>query len=66
MNEPGPHVVPLEEAVAMAPHHQNVGAELVRHMADDGPGVPDRNLRLHLHLVVTPIHVLQAKPPLGV
>ena len=42
----------------MAPHHQNVGTELVRHMADDGPGVPDRDLHLDLHLVVTLVHVL--------
>lgn len=42
----------------MAPHHQNVGTELVRHMADDGPGVPVRNLHLDLHLVVILIHVL--------
>ena len=43
----------------MAPHHQDVGAELVGHMADDGPGVPDSNLHLDLHLMATLTHLLQ-------
>uniref|UniRef100_A0A0A8Y6F8 Uncharacterized protein n=1 Tax=Arundo donax TaxID=35708 RepID=A0A0A8Y6F8_ARUDO len=44
---------PLEEAIVMAAHDEKVGSELVRHLADDAPGVPDRHLHLNLHLVVT-------------
>lgn len=54
-----PEESPLEKAIAMAPHDQHVGSELVHHVADDAPGVPNGHLHIHLHLHLAVLFVVE-------
>lgn len=49
-------VVPLDEAVSMGAHDQQIGGHLLGGVADDVARVPALHHRLNRHLHLTPPH----------